>query len=656
MHTTHVLKTWQSLRRYTLTVLVLTICLLWLMPAQLRAQLNRYYFYAKTQKLYERGEYTQAIGSISVFLEYQTEDEIGLYLRALCKYQLDDWRGAQLDLDKLLTRKPFMTEALLLRAAVRNQLEEYKAAMIDIRLASELRPNERDIQYMRGITHFFLEEYSEAIDDFSLTLQRNPEHLDARLNRGTAYLLSGDTVTALKDYNQAIQTNPYTAGPHINIARVYYAKRQYDNALEAIDKALQLSPKSGQALLIKALVEHDAGCTDCAIKTITQAIEYAPKSSLAYYNRAIMLAQKGELKAALRDYEEAARISPTNVFIRYNAGLTYTQLKRYQEAAEALSYAIALYPNFARAYTLRSDIRLKSGDVQGARADYDSAQQIIARFKHLDEKDLDKWSDTTANFSRLIAFENDFASSSDITLPSFLNDSDELLPLATIRIGQEQTYTEWAPVLRADSIVRAPYFALVVPSQDTLRRIEVGTLPPLTDVHAIRLVRAITLIDAHHYEEALPLLDSIPRHSAMYPLSQLLQATTQISQIRFAPTKLTITLPGSTTSAINPKPAPTADYSQPIALLETLNSEYAPSPYIYYSLGIVHYLARDLDASEKAFNQAITLEANFAEAFFNRALVRILLHKNNQACLDLSIAGQLGIDRAYRVIADHCKR
>ena len=106
-----------------------------------QAQLNRYYFYAKTQNLYERGDYSGAIGAISVFLEYQNEDEIALYLRALCKYQLDDWRGAQLDLDQLLTRKPFMTEALVLRTAVRNQLGEHKAAMVDIRLASELRPN-----------------------------------------------------------------------------------------------------------------------------------------------------------------------------------------------------------------------------------------------------------------------------------------------------------------------------------------------------------------------------------------------------------------------------------------------------------------------------------------------------------------------------------
>ncbi len=621
------------------------------------AQLNRYYFYAKTQKLYERGDYSGAVGAISVFLEYQGEDEIALYLRALCKYQLDDWRGAQVDLDNILTRKPFMTEALVLRAAVRNQLDEHAAAMVDIRLAAELRPNERDIRYMRGVTHFLLEEYPEAIEDFTATLKRDPDHLDARLNRGTAYLLKGDTLTALQDYRQATQTNPYSPGPHINLARVFYAQHKNDQALETLDKALELAPKSGQALLIKALIEFDLKREKQALQTISQAIACAPRSSLAYYNRAIMYAQKGDYAAALKDYEAAAQISPSNVFIRYNAGVTYAEAKRYREAADALSYAIALYPQFARAYNLRADIRLKLGDRAGARTDYDSAQRIVSRYT--DDKRAgagDKWSDTAANFSRFIAFENDFTTPSDLVIPAFLRDYDELLPLASIHVGQEQVYTEWLPVRRADSVAGAPFFAFVIPSADTARRIDLDLLPPVKDVHTVNLIRSISLAESHDYEAALALLDSIPRHSWLHPLKRVVEATTEISQIRFAPTPAVSVLTLGGGGGAKPESVATPDYSRPIAALESLSAEYGESPYLYYSLGIAHYLSRDLRASEESFDRALNLEAHFAEALFNRALVRILQGKNNQACLDLSLAGQLGLDRAYRVIADHCKR
>ena len=631
------------------------MCLLSLLLGQMaaQAQLNRYYFYAKTQKLYERGDYSGAVGAISVFLEYQSEDEIALYLRALCKYQLDDWRGAQLDLDQLLTRKPFMTEALVLRTAVRNQLGEHRAAMVDIRLAAELRPNERDIQYMRGVTHFLLEEYPDAIEDFTATLKRDPEHLDARLNRGTAHLLKGDTVAALQDYVQATQTNPYAPGPHINMARVYYAQKKNEQALVTLDKALELAPKSGQALLIKALIEHDLGRKELALRTVSKAIEYAPRSSLAYYNRAMMYAQDGNYRAAIQDYETAARISPSNVYIRYNAGLVYGELKRYHEAADALSYAIALFPNFAQAYSLRSEMRLRLGDKTGARIDYDSAQNIVTRYMNTKEKDAAKWSDTSANFSRLIAFENDFTTPSDLGVPAFLKENDELYPLATIRVGQVQNYTEWSPVRRADSVAGAPFFTLVIPSNDTARLVDLTLFPPLRDPHAVNLIRSISKVEAHNYEEALALLDSIPKHSAINPLGRVVRVVAQISQIRFAPPVPThLIFSGGKRQDV----AAPADYSKPIQELEALNTEYGESAYLHYSLGITHYLSRDLKASEEAFNKAIALEANFAEALFNRGLVRILLNKNNQACLDLSLAGQLGLDRAYRVISDHCKR
>ena len=619
----------------------------------MHAQLNRYYFYAKTQKLYERGDYTGAIGVISVFLEYQAEDEAALYLRALCKYLLDDWRGAQFDLDQVLTRKPFVTEALVLRTAVRNQLGEHTAAMEDIRLAAELRPNEHNIRYMRGVTYFLLKDYPNAINDFTTTLKYAPEHLDARLNRGTAHLLYGDTIAALQDYMQATQTNPYAAGPHINIARLYYIQKKNEQALVSLNKALQLSPKSGQALLIKALVEHNMGHKELALTTINKAIEYAPRSSLVYYNRAMMHTEAGNYKEGIMDYETAARISPHNVFIRYNMALTYDELKRYSDAVDALSYSIALYPHFARAYSLRSSIRMKLGDKDGARADYDSTQVIISRYQLNKDKHLELLSDTSAKFSRLIAFENDFTTPSDIGTPSFLKEYDELYPLATIRIGQEQHYSEWTPVRRADSVAGAPFFTLAVPTNDTTRLVDLRHFPLVQDPHAVNLIRSIAWVDEHNYDAALTLLDSIPKHSSIKPLARLVKAVARISQIRFAPTLPSILLLSGTKSSMDSMPA---DYSSPIRELEQLNTEYGANAYIYYCLGIAYYLSRDLKAAEENFNKAIELENRFAEALFNRGLVRILLNKNNQACIDLSLAGQLGLDRAYRVISDHCKR
>ena len=45
----------------------------------------------------------------------------------------------------------------------------------------------------------------------------------------------------------------------------------------------------------------------------------------------------------------------------------------------------------------------------------------------------------------------------------------------------------------------------------------------------------------------------------------------------------------------------------------------------------------------------------FGDAFFNRGLVLIYLKDKEKGCIDLSKAGELGIDDAYSVINKYCK-
>lgn len=610
------------------------------------AQLNRYYYYSKTQRQFVKGEYTAAIATINVFLEHNPDDDIALYFRALCKYNLSDYRGALLDLDRTLAHKPFMVETLTLRGATQNQLDRPQKALPDIQLALELRPNDREIAYLRGITYFLLKDYKRATDDFTATLNAAPGHLDARINRGTAMLLLNDTTAALEDYRQATRTNPFSPAPYINIARILYERKQLDEALEALNEALRIEPNSHGALLIKALVQHGLGLPEQAIETLSHSLQLAPRNSLALYNRALLYTEKEEWKKALADYQNAASISPTNVFIQFNAGLLYLQLKNYPMAAESFSRAIALYPYFARAYALRAESNLALGNKAQAQHDLDSAQHLLQRHQ---AGELDHWSDTSANFSRLIAFEYDFSTHSSMAIP-MASESTDLLPLASIHVAQKQPLTEWSPALRLNARCEAPFFALVVPTEDTIAHLDLSLFPPLNNIHAINLVRAISFAEAQDYASALLVLDSIPQHSEAYPLARLVRATTRISQIRFTPQ---IATPISLSGFNKPTTQTALDYSEPIEMLLRLQKAY-PSPYIDYTIATAYYLSRDLKRAEHHLNLALESAPDFAPALYNRGLVRLLLQKQNLACVDLSRAGELGVDAAYRVIAKHC--
>ena len=80
------------------------------------------------------------------------------------------------------------------------------------------------------------------------------------------------------------------------------------------------------------------------------------------------------------------------------------------------------------------------------------------------------------------------------------------------------------------------------------------------------------------------------------------------------------------------------------------------SPYLRYSVATAYYLQRNLHAADSQLSIAIQQNPSFAEALYNRGLIRLLQQRQNEACLDLSAAGQLGVDQAYKAIADHCNR
>ena len=53
---------------------------------------------------------------------------------------------------------------------------------------------------------------------------------------------------------------------------------------------------------------------------------------------------------------------------------------------------------------------------------------------------------------------------------------------------------------------------------------------------------------------------------------------------------------------------------------------------------------------------AVSCDPSFAEAYYNKGLLLILMHENETACVNLSKAGELGILDAYPVIKRYCDK
>ena len=54
------------------------------------------------------------------------------------------------------------------------------------------------------------------------------------------------------------------------------------------------------------------------------------------------------------------------------------------------------------------------------------------------------------------------------------------------------------------------------------------------------------------------------------------------------------------------------------------------------------------------YTKAIELDPKFSEAYFNKGLILIYLNIKTSGCEDMSTAGELGIQDAYRVLERYC--
>ena len=97
----------------------------------------------------------------------------------------------------------------------------------------------------------------------------------------------------------------------------------------------------------------------------------------------------------------------------------------------------------------------------------------------------------------------------------------------------------------------------------------------------------------------------------------------------------------------------TYNYDEAIADLTEAIKLYPEFAYAYYNRANLLALSGKLPEAFDDYTKAIELNPNFAEAYYNRGLIQIYMKDTRKGCLDISKAGELGIDDAYLVLRDY---
>jgi tetratricopeptide (TPR) repeat protein len=145
--------------------------------------------------------------------------------------------------------------------------------------------------------------------------------------------------------------------------------------LNDLNTAITKSPKEPKHYIQRASHMAKAGRTDVALANYEAAINVAPDSCDGYISRATYYLEKGEPQKAIADCSAAIerKWSTKALSIRGDA---YLQIGRYDEAINDYTSAKRLDSGVAEAYFRRAQQREERGNKEGARADYEVAQQL----------------------------------------------------------------------------------------------------------------------------------------------------------------------------------------------------------------------------------------------------------------------------------------
>ena len=640
------------------------------------AQYNRDYFFYVGRKQMMENDFKEAIRTLNVLLRFDENAYEGYFLRGIAKYNLDDLLGAETDFSEAIERNPVFTTAFTYRAITRSRLGNYDDALNDFREAIDLRPDLPNPYYSRGVTRLLNQQFEAAIEDFDNFIRHEKKVADAYLNRGVCYLYLKDTVRAYTDFEQGIRTNRESPMGYNRRGVLLLEQKRYNEAEQDFDLAVKCDTTLAMSYFNRALVYNATNRPMQSLSDLDRVIKLDSTSSITYFNRAIIRTNIGDYNRALDDYNKVAEYSPENVLVYYNRALLHQHLGNYERAKADYTKAIELYPDFANAYLGRSELRRYLGDSKGARSDKQTADRKIAEYQsRLKDSTYSIYADPNQRFDKLLSFDSKLAGASfeRITSRRTNNEKMALLPMFKFTFTQEDkehtaTASKYHSQRAVDFLKRLDNPLLTLSCREstispdslvaTNRRLKQSITKATASFEELFSL-AISESLVKQYTNAINSYTSAISASPTNPFVYLNRATTQAEMIDFISSidnaYQRISIESDPARQLHNRTTRTYNYDEAIADLTKAIKLYSEFAYAYYNRANLHALSGNLPEAFEDYTKAIELNPNFAEAYYNRGLIQIYMKDTRKGCLDISKAGELGIEEAYDVLKTYIK-
>ncbi|KAF9520302.1 hypothetical protein BS47DRAFT_1335904 [Hydnum rufescens UP504] len=209
-------------------------------------------------------------------------------------------------------------------------------------------PNNASAWFELGVKQQENEREDQAIQALEMAVSLNPTYLDAWLALRASLAAIRLWVNANKPYAGAVEAHKSLNDDAIVLARMGGIKEKQNELVECLMTMARMSPHEGIDADIQIglgvllnMGEEYSKAQDC----FQTALAVRPGDWLLYNRVGATLANSGRASEALDYYYRALELNPTYIRARFNLGISYVNLRSFDDAARHILDALVLQEN-----------------------------------------------------------------------------------------------------------------------------------------------------------------------------------------------------------------------------------------------------------------------------------------------------------------------
>jgi len=613
-----------------------------------------------------KGEYLQAMENLNIAIQTEPSSADLYFFRGYAKSNLDDYIGAEKDYSRSIEIYPFRVDVFVNRGIIRSQLDNLAGAFEDFGKAIELDSTNSNAYMNRARANLSLKKFYACLLDCNTAIRLKENSEGVYILKGSAEMNLKRYDNAINDLTKATAINPANSYCYTQRGLVYMEMNKPDSALMDMNEAVRVDSNNVYALFNRSLVLSKKEDQKGALADLNKIIRLSPYNSYAYYNRAITLIGMNDKEGAIRDFTIVSKLNPTNIVSCFYRSKLKTEMKDYPGALEDLNRTIDLYPEYTDAWYDRYLLKLKMNNRKGALDDYKKVTELTKK-NHLTPDSLKFRKEDY--LKSLVKLTGDFEEMNTMN-SKFQNQYIKIDLLPMFAVCPEKTDYRWIRLY--DAWHKEHYYSNIITLSNREGLVTDSLCNVILETQSERIdsapgypdsyrKRAWAFAGLRNYSEALNdysrclaidsnlVLAYFSRASMRYELVRLIQAQ-QVKQEE--PVYI-----GKPNQKVEKKMmTPELEHTYEAVLQDLDKVVHIDSGFYFasYNRGYINCKMGNYREALVDFSSAIEQNDQFAEAYFNRGLIYILLDERSKGCQDLSRAGELGITDSYKVMKRYC--